>query len=753
MHTEARHLTRTFSILWILALIAGSGSAQFVQQGGKLVGTGGSATAQQAHRVSISADGNTAVSGSLSDNDGIGAAWIFTRIGGVWSQQGLKLVGTEPGVAYRRGIAAAISGDGNTVMIGGWREATGGGGVWVFKRDGETWTQQGERIFANDTIGGAFFGHHIALSHDGNTAVVGGYADDGFKGAAWIFTRSGDVWTQQGPKLVGTGAVGPSTQGIGVGISGDGNTVIVGGSTDSGSVGPDVGIGAAWIFTRSGGVWTQQGEKLVGTGYVGTNSRQGMAVALSADGNTAMVGGYGDDSQHGATWVYTRTGGVWTQQGPKLVGLGAVGAARQGGQVSLSSDGNRAVIGAWYDNNRAGAAWVFERHDTTWSQKGSKLVGSGAIGEACQGGAVSIAADGKTIISGGYCDDFDRGAAWIFNEDTAAVHTGYGITSVTDVPSDQGGKVLLYWTAINLDTNLATLPYYSIWRSVEQVPSGASADLAMESMTPDFQGTAYRTTAADGKDYAWEWVANQPAHRFAEYSYAAPTLFDAMPGVSGKHYFLVSAHTNDPDVFYDSNVDSGYSVDNLAPAIPTNLAGNRVGTAIVLRWDASGEADFSHYELFRSTTPGFDPDAVIPLVTLREPAYVDANVPASPPYFYAVRAFDVHGNRSGKSNEFSSLLVGVETGEGPPAEFALGQNYPNPFNPATSIRYALPSAAHVKLSVFNVAGQEAMVLVNEMQGAGHHEVLVNAEALPTGVYVYRLSTGEFTDVKKMVVLR
>src|SRR5262245_28172708 len=100
-------------------------------------------------------------------------------------------------------------------------------------------------------------------------------------------------FVQQGPKLVGSGS-GQSNQGISVALSADGNTAIVGGLTDSGIV------GAAWVFTRSGGEWTQQGPKLVANDAVGPQSQQGSAVALSADGNTAIVGGRGDSNFVGA---------------------------------------------------------------------------------------------------------------------------------------------------------------------------------------------------------------------------------------------------------------------------------------------------------------------------------------------------------------------------------------------------------------------------------------------------------------------
>src|SRR5262249_19300522 len=114
-------------------------------------------------------------------------------------------------------------------------------------------------------------------------------------------------FTQEGPKLVGTGATGNALQGA-VAVSADGNTMIVGGLNDSNQV------GAAWVFTRNGGVWNQQGTKLVGSNAVG-NSAQGFSVALSADGNTAIVGGVNDSAGAGAAWVFTRSGGVWSQQG------------------------------------------------------------------------------------------------------------------------------------------------------------------------------------------------------------------------------------------------------------------------------------------------------------------------------------------------------------------------------------------------------------------------------------------------------
>ena len=106
--------------------------------------------------------------------------------------------------------------------------------------------------------------------------------------------------------------------------------------------------------------FTQQGSKLVGTGAIGT-AGQGFSVALSGDGNTAIVGGEGDDSGAGAAWVYTRSGGVWSQQA-KLVGTGAIGPAHQG-SLSLAGDGNTAIVGGPGDifHPGAAAAWMYAK--------------------------------------------------------------------------------------------------------------------------------------------------------------------------------------------------------------------------------------------------------------------------------------------------------------------------------------------------------------------------------------------------------
>jgi FG-GAP-like repeat/FG-GAP repeat len=390
------------------------GLAQYIQQGPKLVGSGSSFSANQGQSVALSADGNTAIIGGEADEPN-GAAWVFVRSGGVWTQQGPKLVGSGVSVGSSQGVSVALSADGNTAIVGGFEDNLGIGAAWVFIRDSGVWVQDGPKLVASDAVGAANLGYSVALSADGNTAIAGGRGDNSEVGAAWVFTRVAGMWTQQGSKLVGSGYVGAAKQGSSVALSADGNTALIGAIGDNGFA------GAAWVFTRSGSTWTQQATKLFGSGATAT-AEQGYSVALSGDGNTAIVGGPFDSSNAGAMWVFTRNSGVWPQQGPKLVGSGAVGVggSTHGFSVALSSDGNTLVGGGPFDNSETGAAWIFTRSSGVWTQRGAKLVGTGAgqdaspCGGSRQGAAVAISGDHRTVMLGGVCDTFNIGAAWPF---------------------------------------------------------------------------------------------------------------------------------------------------------------------------------------------------------------------------------------------------------------------------------------------------------------------------------------------------
>jgi hypothetical protein len=873
--------------------------AQFVQQGSKLVGTGASGSAYQGVGVSLSDDGSTALVGGYYDNFGVGAAWCYTKSGGVWTQQGTKLVGTGNVGQSQQGTSVSLSGDGNTAVVGGFSDNAGVGAAWIFTRSGGVWTQQGSKLVGSGSVGPPYQGVSVAISDDGNTVIVGGPGDSGNVGAAWVYTRSGGVWTQQGSKLVGSGAVAPSYQGQVVSISADGNTAMVGGYGDNGNT------GAAWVFVRSGGVWSQQGAKLIGTGATGS-AWQGSSVSLSDDGNTAVEGGQSDAGSRGAAWVFTRSGGVWTQQGGKLWGSGGALPSFQGYAVSVSGDGNTLISGGYYDSTGYGAAWIFTRVGGAWTQLGSKLIGAGAVGSANQAQSVSLSGDGTTALIGGFVDNGGVGSAWIF---TRLGHAT--ITGVSDIPGDQGGELRLRWDQSPYDNTMSNpqVASYSIWR---KPPAGSLA--ASKSIVPE-------RVMAESSIVGFDYLATVPAVQSSSYQIVVPTLADSSASGTPYYQYVVSAHTTDLDVTYFSERDSGYSVDNLSPIPPAGLVATaQPGPSVELDWNPPTDDDVQSYAIYRSPTSGFTPSFGTMIGTSSTTSFTDAAPAQGAVSYYKLVAVDVHDNPSAPSSEaaapvpamqtfgvrdkwnmisvplavsdyaksvvfptatssafayeggyvassvlangrgywvkfaadqnvsigglyrtldtidvaegwnmvgslsasmavanIASVPAGIVTsnffgydagyqpsatlepgrgywvkasqagllilnstisappasrirvadaGELPPAppdamggdaglpaEFALRQNYPNPFNPSTRIEYALPVSAFVTIRVYDVLGQEVALLVNETQAAGYRSVEFDANTLPSGVYAYTITAGNFTSVRKMLLVK
>ncbi|MBZ5588731.1 MAG: hypothetical protein LAO05_09210 [Acidobacteriia bacterium] len=488
-------MVRTAGAVLGAVVLAQAAGAQFAQQGSKLVGSGAVGAAEQGKSVAISADGNTAAVGGWFDDSLIGAVWLFARSFGAWTQQGGKLVGSGAVGGASQGSAVALSADGNTLIVGGFSDDGNLGAAWVFTRSGGVWSQQGSKLVGEDAVGLAYQGASVALSADGNTAIVGGWGDSSSIGAAWVFTRTGGVWSQQGGKLVATDSVGPAQQGYSVAISADGDTAVAGGWGDSS------GLGATWVYTRSEGVWLQQGRKLVGNSAIG-RSAQGTSVAVSADGNTVLVGGWGDSSSIGAAWVFTRSDGVWSQRGAKLVGAGATDPDNHiqfGSAAALSADGKTGMVGGAHDSGYLGAVWVFAPGALTWVQQGSKLVGTGNVGMAHQGISAALSANGSAAIVGGSNDNSLAGAAWVF------VATGCARPWVTGQPQDRsvpsGQEAVLSVTAIG------TAPLSYQWYQGEagdtSTPVGSDAStLTTTPLTPSASFWVRVTNACGTADSA-----------------------------------------------------------------------------------------------------------------------------------------------------------------------------------------------------------------------------------------------------------
>ena len=336
---------------------------------------------------------------------------------------GQTLSTTPAGEGDLSGYSVALSADGNTALIGAPADHAHQAGVWMFTRSGPTWKQQGPELPIEEEEGGSGeqctsenaecgFGRSVALSADGNTALVGAPTDHAHRGAVWVFTRSGGTWSRAVELTGGEGERDAGRFGAAVALSADGDIALVGAPADR------VHHGAAWVFTRSGASWTQPGVEIPGWEEDGS-AGFGRSVALSAAGDTALIGGRSDNGAIGAAWVFTSAGSAWRQQGSKLTGSDESGAARFGNSVALSALGNTALIGGPTDAGDAGAAWVFTRTGSTWQQQGPKLAADDELGEGRFGSSVALSGDGEVALIGAPHDGV-AGAVWVFTRSGAS---------------------------------------------------------------------------------------------------------------------------------------------------------------------------------------------------------------------------------------------------------------------------------------------------------------------------------------------
>ncbi len=443
--------------------------------------------------AAISADGNTAILGGLNDSESKGAVWVYTRTGRSWAQQGSKLAGTGATAGSTFGASVALSADGNTALVGGWGDNKDTGAAWVFTRSGGKWTQQGEKLTGSGESGEGLFGLSVALSSDGNTALIGGPADHKELGAAWTFTRSGEAWSEQGKKLTGTGAKGEAHFGVRVALSGDGNEALIGGP------GNNTLVGSAWVFARALGNWAQQGGPLSGSGEAGEGGF-GASVALSSDGATALVGGGADNGDVGAAWVFTKGEGKWAQQGSKLTGGGEIGGAVFGDSVALSADGDKALIGGSLDESAEGAAWAFARAEGQWSEV-AKMTDEFETEEGEFGEAVALSGNGSiALISGGHGNFLEGEARTFFDlepptvttEEPAEVTTSAAILKGTVNPhyEEVTECVLEYGTTTAYGSSVPCSPAKPGGENGEPVPVSASVEGLTPNTTYHFRVTA-----------------------------------------------------------------------------------------------------------------------------------------------------------------------------------------------------------------------------------------------------------------------
>lgn len=407
------------------------------------------------------------------------------------------------------GGSVAISGD--TAIVGASYDdgpaGTHQGSAYVFVRSGATWTEQAH-LFASDAAMNDRFGISVAIS--GDYAIMGALNDDDpvgtDPGSAYIFVRSGTIWTQQA-QLFASGAAAGGRFGWPVAISGD--TAIVGAPAHDGLVGSN--YGSAHVYVRSGTLWTQRAHLFAPDGVA--DGRFGVSVAISGD--HAIVGALNNDgsagTDQGSAYVFARGGTLWTQQA-HLVASGDAMDDLFGWSVAISGD--TAMVGAIYDTVPAGvlqgSVYAFVRSDTTWTKQ-ARLVASDAAANDQFG--ISVAISGDYAIVGALNDDgpagIGQGSAYVFVPECSPPSSSAPCTRpVSDYVGDGGsflnpGAIVVplnvpdlgVITDVELTINVAPLPRFK--NNTVRLVHGPSVTLMQAGSTSDASGLSGTYTFDD----------------------------------------------------------------------------------------------------------------------------------------------------------------------------------------------------------------------------------------------------------------
>ena len=394
---------------------------------------------------SVAVDGDTAVVGAYVGDSSKGAAYVLVRQSGTWSQVA-KLTASdgEGGDQFGRSVAV----DGNTVVVGAYwddDQGDGSGSVYVFTKpntiggwadwdpvnDTETAKLTASHGAANDKFG-------ISVAVDGDTVVVGAYWDDdqgGDSGSVYVFTKATDsVWADATETVKLTASDGAIDDNFGYSVALDGDTMAVSAVQDDNS-------GAAYVFTRQGGVWSQVAKL---TAFDRTaDDYFGSSVAVEengdGDGDTVVVGASQDDdkgSNSGSAYVFTEpASGVWDDATETAKLTASDGVADDKFGTSVSMNGATVVVGATQDadmGSKPGLAYVFTKPGTGWATATETAKLTASDGAAYDEFGISVAIDGGTVVVGAYQDD-DSGSAYVYDVSgwTAIANSASGGTNAT----------------------------------------------------------------------------------------------------------------------------------------------------------------------------------------------------------------------------------------------------------------------------------------------------------------------------------
>ncbi len=416
----------------LLLGLAGSAAAQSISETTRVAAPNPEGDARLGNAADV--DGDTLILGAPRGNGDTGTAYVFVRNGTSWDFQA-QLVPSSGFLGAWFGGSVAVEGD--RAVVGARRDidSTGmiqPGRAYVFERTGTTWTETAvlEALDAFDTD---WFGQSVDLS--GDTIVVGSnfnQATVGFAaGAAYVFVDNGTAWAEQ-TKLIASDATGGDFFGWDVAV--DQDTIVVGSEFDDDNGSES---GSAYVFTRSGIVWTERTKLAPASGAAADDQ---FGVSVDIENGTIVVGAieapFMAPCCTGSAYVFTGSGATWSQEA-QLTPTGGAAGDLFGSSVSL--DGDTLAVGAINSDvmgTDSGAAYVFSRVGTVWSQD-AELRGSNSLTGDLVGDGLGLS--GGVVVAGAPYGDqpgfADAGAAYVYdlNADSTPYCQGK-INSVGCVP-------------------------------------------------------------------------------------------------------------------------------------------------------------------------------------------------------------------------------------------------------------------------------------------------------------------------------
>ena len=620
--------------------------------------TGEQPSEQLGYSVSAAGDVNgdgypDVIVGAIGYNSGTGRAYIYYGGPNMNNIADLEMTGEAPNDQFGVSVSTAgdVNGDGYADVIVGAPGYSGNRGRAYIYYGGPSMDTTADVTMTGEGPGD-YFGISVSTAGDVNgdgyaDAIVGAIFYSGFSGRAYIYYGGSSM-----DNIADVTMTGAANNQLGVSVStagdvnGDGYADVIVGAMGFGNA-----KGRAYIYYGGSNMNNVADVTLTGQAV---DDLFGVSVSTAGDVNgdgyaDVIVGALGYNSLMGRAYIYY--GGSRMDSTADVILTGQAAGDGFGGAVSPAGDVNGdgyadVIVGAYGYNNNTGRAYIYYGGSSMDNLADVTMTGE-AEGDFF-GVSVSTAGD---MNEDGYADvlvgamgySSATGRAYLYRSSSPPIVPH--ITSVKDVPFDQGGKVTVNWIRSAYDAKgVGGISSYTLERSL---PPGSSG-------------------------YYWEQVASVTPRNNPKYSYTCAMPYDSMTGTKGTYFFRVTAQTSDVNHYWRSNIISGHSVDNIPPAGVGggSIAANGGGNA-VLSWDKNRtDKDLKGYTVYRSTSTGFALNDSIKLAQTTDTTYTDISTIPGNTYYYRVAAVDVHGNIGMPTGELSEVNFSITL-----TSFTASQSY------------------------------------------------------------------------------